>query len=39
MKLEVIKYGQELYQKKWLFREQINNSKDKNELNTIEIKF
>lgn len=39
MKLEVIKYGQELYQKKWTYREQINNSKDKEELNKINIKF
>ena len=39
MKLEVIKYGQELYQKKWTYREQINNSKDKEELNKIDIKF
>ena len=26
MQLEVIQYGQELYQKKWTYREQINNA-------------
>lgn len=39
MKLEVIKYGQELYQKKWTYREQINQAQTKEELDTIEIKF
>ena len=39
MKMEVIQYGQELYQKKWTYREQINNAQSKEELDKIEIKF
>ena len=39
MKMEVITYGQELYQKKWTYREQINNAQSKEELDKIEIKF
>lgn len=39
MKLEVIKYGQELYQKKWAYREMINNATSKKELDNININF
>lgn len=39
MKLEVIKYGQELYQKKWTYREMINNATSKKELDNININF
>ena len=39
MKMEVIQHGQELYQKKWVYREQINNAQTKEELDKIEIKF
>ena len=39
MKIEVIQYGQELYQKKWTYREQINNANTKEEIDAIEIQF
>ena len=39
MKLEVIKHGQELYQKKWTYREMINNATSKKELDNININF
>ena len=39
MKIEVIQYGQQLYQKKWTYREQINQAQTKEDLDKIEIKF
>ena len=39
MQLEVIEYGQQLYAKKWQYREQINQAQSKEELDKIEIKF
>lgn len=39
MQLEVIAYGQQLYTKKWQYREQINQAQSKEELDAIEIKF
>ena len=39
MQLEVIEYGQQLYTKKWQYREQINQAQSKEELDKIEIKF
>lgn len=39
MQLEVIAFGQQLYTKKWQYREQINNAQSKEELDKIEIKF
>lgn len=39
MQLEVIAYGQQLYTKKWTYREQINHAQTKEEIDKIEIKF
>lgn len=39
MQLEVIAFGQQLYTKKWQYREQINQAQSKEELDKIEIKF
>lgn len=39
MQLEVIAYGQKLYAKKWLFREQINNAETKDDIEQIIIDF
>ena len=39
MQLEVITYGQQLYTKKWQYREQINQAQSKEELDKIKIKF
>lgn len=39
MQLEVIQYGQQLYQTKWELRNKILNAQTKDELNNIEIKF
>ena len=39
MQLEVIAYGQQLYTKKWQYREQINQAQTKEEIDAIEIKF
>ena len=39
MQLEVITYGQKLYAKKWMFREQINNAETKDDIEQIIIDF
>lgn len=39
MKMEVLKHGQDLYQTKWKYREDINAAQDKESVLKIDIKF